>query len=86
VGGIGGGAFGSRNDRTTVEASSATTEQHRRRVLNDGRRRIFQLAGRQIAFVCECGRPTCTQTIVLTDSEYDERRRRDGVLLGHEQG
>jgi hypothetical protein len=51
--------------------------------VNDGRRRIFELEGRLIAFVCECGQPGCTRTIVLTDAEYDARRSRDGVLLAH---
>jgi hypothetical protein len=60
------------------------TEGARRREVNDGRRRIFAVAGRPIAFVCECGEPHCTRTIVLTDSEYDERRTRDGVLLAHD--
>jgi hypothetical protein len=59
-------------------------EQARRREMNDGRRRIFEVAGRPIAFVCECGDPGCARSVVLTDTEYDERRSTDGVVLAHE--
>jgi len=45
-----------------------------RRALNADRRRRFGEPGRLIAFVCECGDPTCRRTVVLTPEEYDANR------------
>lgn len=47
---------------------------------NAFRARVFgQDPARPIAFVCECGDPTCCRTVVLTLDEYD--RRRPGLLI-----
>jgi hypothetical protein len=62
----------------------AMTEQARRQELNNGRRRIFDVAGRKIAYICECGERGCARSIVLTHAEYDERRAGARVLLAHD--
>ena len=61
-------------------------ETDRRRAANDFRARVFGTgAGRVIAFICECGRSTCHQTVVLDLDEYEQRR--PGLILhgSHEQ-
>ena len=52
---------------------------------NEGRREIFGSTHRQIAFVCECERPACYDTVLLTAPEYDERRRGGAPVttIGH---
>lgn len=37
---------------------------------------------RPIAFVCECGDPACSRTVILTVDEY--HRRRPGLLVHDE--
>jgi hypothetical protein len=54
-----------------------------RKRLNVNRRHLFDVGDRPIAFVCECGSESCAQTVVLTPSGYDERRRQDALLLAH---
>ena len=44
-----------------------------RRRLNDDRRRRFA-ASDLLALLCECGDPDCHHTVVLSPSDYDERR------------
>lgn len=58
----------------------------RRRIVNEGRRRLFGAASREIAFVCECGDPACRAAVVLTAAAYDRLRlERPGLVLhrGH---
>jgi hypothetical protein len=57
--------------------------QDLRKRLNVNRRSLFGVGDRPIAFVCECGSPSCAQTVVLTPSGYDERRRGNALLLAH---
>ena len=45
-----------------------------RRGSNEGRRQLFGTTHRLIAFVCECPRSACYETVLLTAYEYDERR------------
>jgi hypothetical protein len=59
------------------------TARELRKRLNGNRRHLFEVGDRPIAFVCECGSTTCAQTVVLTPSAYDERRRADALLLAH---
>ena len=54
-----------------------------RKRLNVNRRDLFDVGDRPIAFVCECGSESCAQTVVLTPSAYDERRRDGALLLAH---
>ena len=54
-----------------------------RKRLNVNRRHLFDVGDRPIAFVCACGSESCAQTVVLTPSAYDERRRNDDLLLAH---
>ncbi len=51
---------------------------HPRRV-NEGRLRSFRDKGRQIAFICECGRRDCNRTVLLTPEQYEARR--PGLIL-----
>jgi len=42
---------------------------------NTFRARVFgDDAARLIAFICECGRPSCHRTVPLTLDEYEQRR------------
>jgi len=49
----------------------------RARVFGDDR-------ARPIAFVCECGDPACSRTVILSVDEY--HRRRPGLLVHDEHG
>lgn len=64
-----------------MEMTDAARDLRKR--LNVNRRHLFDVGDRPIAFVCECGSPDCAQTVVLTPSGYDERRRGNGLLLAH---
>jgi hypothetical protein len=57
-----------------VETQETTYADVQRRAANEGRREVFGLTHPLIAFVCECPRPACYDTVVLTSAEYDERR------------
>lgn len=47
---------------------------------NSFRARVFgKDASRLVAFVCECGDPTCHRTVALTLNEYEARR--PGLLV-----
>ena len=63
-----------------------TYSRAQRRASNEGRRDAFGLTHRQIAFVCECDLPACYDTVLLTASEYDERRLHSGSITtaGHD--
>jgi hypothetical protein len=39
------------------------------------------------SFLCECGRPSCTEKVAMTCSEYVRLRDREELILapGHEQ-
>jgi hypothetical protein len=52
----------------------------KRRRFNDDRFRVFGGHGRVIAFVCECADPGCSKTVLLTEEDYDKRRR-EGLIL-----
>jgi hypothetical protein len=54
-----------------------------RRSSNEGRRHLFGLTHRLIAFVCECSREACYETVPLTAAEYDARRPGPIVLDAH---
>lgn len=56
------------------QLSTESYSREQRRTSNEGRREIFGLTHRQIAFVCECERPSCYETVPLTAREYDDRR------------
>lgn len=56
---------------TPLDNARAST----RRRFNDDRLRLFGASERRaIAFVCECERPDCRMTILLTPEQYVERR------------
>lgn len=54
-----------------------------RKASNDGRRHIFGNTHRVIAFVCECGAPSCYETVRLTAEEYDRLRPSPVLVNGH---
>lgn len=58
-----------------------------RRKINDDRRRIFGHGdpGRVIAFVCECGAPTCNRTVQLTAAAYAAVRPEQILHSTHRQ-
>lgn len=45
-----------------------------RQRMNDDRRRRFGTPGRTLALLCECGDPTCHETVLLSADEYEARR------------
>jgi len=61
-------------------------ETQRRRAANDFRARVFGAeAHRVIAFVCECGRASCHQTVAMDVHEYELRRPAPILHGSHEQ-
>jgi hypothetical protein len=74
--------FGSASGGAPNAMADAAARDLRKR-LNVNRRDLFDVGDRPIAFVCECGSESCAQTVVLTPSAYDERRRDGGLLLAH---
>ena len=64
-----------------MSESTYTVEQ--RRASNEGRREIFGLTNRCIAFVCECNLPACYDTVMLSANEYDALRPGSVVADGH---
>jgi hypothetical protein len=65
-----------RKDRTT---NSKAVHGELRQKLNADRRRRFGDSGRVLALVCECGDPTCRETVLLTPEEFD--RTRPGAVV-----
>jgi len=63
------------------ESTAYTAEQ--RRASNEGRREIFGLTNRRIAFVCECDLAACYDTVMLSAAEYDALRPGPVVADGH---
>jgi hypothetical protein len=49
--------------------------------INDHRRRLFEAADRQIAFLCECDDPECTRSVLLAPQEFDAARASERQLL-----
>jgi hypothetical protein len=64
-------------------AMSDQYESALRRSSNEGRRQLFGLTHRVIAFICECSREACYETVPLTAAEYDARRPGAIVLPDH---
>ena len=60
--------------------------QELRRVSNEGRRHAFGTSGREIAFICECDRDSCLETVLLTAEEYDAVRPGPILTPGHAKG
>jgi hypothetical protein len=56
-----------------------------RRASNEGRRELFGTTHRLIAFVCECPKSACYETVLLTAFEYDARRPGAIVLAAHSE-
>ena len=56
-----------------------------RQLSNEGRRKSFGSTHGQIAFVCECARSSCYDTVLMRAAEFDELRHAgDSVLaVGH---
>jgi hypothetical protein len=50
-----------------------------RKRMNDDRCRRFGTPGRTVALLCECGDPTCHETVLLSADEYESRR--PGLIL-----
>lgn len=46
----------------------------RRRASNDGRRYLFGSTQPLIAFICECEREACYETVRLSPAAFDELR------------
>lgn len=67
--------------RTVTDDTAYSAEQ--RRASNEGRREIFGLTNDRIAFVCECDRPACYDTILLSAAEYDAIRPGPVAADGH---
>ena len=71
-----GGRSSRSSSTSSVLAESDNYSKEQRRMSNEGRREIFGLTHRQIAFVCECDLGACYDTVLLTAVEYDDCRRR----------
>ena len=73
--------------RRNVPTVDPNYSQDLRRMSNDGRREIFGLTHREIAFVCECAKPSCFDTVALTITEFDEIRDQGERVLaaGHRE-
>ena len=73
--------------RRNVPTPELDYSQDLRRMSNDGRRDIFALTQRHIAFVCECTRSSCFETVALTVEEFDGLREQEEPILaaGHRE-
>lgn len=69
--------------RRTVSPENHHYTREQRRLSNIGRREIFGLTQPQIAFVCECERSACYETVLLTAAEYDALRPGPVVTPAH---
>jgi hypothetical protein len=63
--------------------STDTYDQTQRRASNDGRRHLFGSTQALVAFVCECERDACYQTVKLSAAEFDETRPANLIAVSH---